>query len=319
MSAAARAAPALVLVLAIGGCTGATATKTTATTTTASGHPTPGSALSLDSGSDVGNGRPHVTFDGLMVRRRLAITLRVAPGRSLTAVWQTLDRAAGSHRTTLTPMSASVLDPADLARLAPDAVAALPAGATRATAEALTDPASAGGRAISSEVLSVDVVPVLVHDLRFTVATEHPAALARAIDREGILSDALGTYSTSLGRHELVIAYTGALLSDHLVESVRRGISRQANTTPTHVTVGPRSRAGTGVDLATEPAPAPAPEPALASAGHHHGDALVVVDPAGSPVLLAGAVLMLVQLLGLALVAFVVLRIRRTGRPREPT
>ncbi len=40
---------------------------------------------------------------------------------------------------------------------------------------------------------------MLVHDLRFTVRAADPAALTAALAREGILADALGSYSTSSG------------------------------------------------------------------------------------------------------------------------
>jgi hypothetical protein len=98
---------------------------------------------------------------------------------------------------------------------------------------------------------------VLVHDLRFRVSSAKPAVLAAAIAREGILADAMASYTTTLGRHRLDITYTGPLLSDELVGSVRAGIARRAHLAPTAVTISPRSTTGVGVDMAREPAPAP--------------------------------------------------------------
>ncbi len=53
------------------------------------------------------------------------------------------------------------------------------------------------------------VLQVLVHDLRFSIDTANPAALSAAVDREGILSDALGNYDTNVGNGVLSIDYTG--------------------------------------------------------------------------------------------------------------
>ena len=75
-------------------------------------------------------------------------------------------------------------------------------------------------------VQDYEVASVLVHDLRFTVTVSDPPALAAAIAREGILTDALGSYSTSGRGGRLEITYTGPLLSDALVEVVRGGIAR---------------------------------------------------------------------------------------------
>ena len=124
------------------------------------------------------------------------------------------------------------------------------------------------------------VAPVLVHDLRFTVRATNPSVMAAAIAREGILADALGDYSTSSGSGRLEITYTGPLLSDDLVELVRRGIARGEGVQPSSVTVSPRSTTGVGVDMAKEPLPAPVVEEEVA-APHGHGAAAL---PATAPV-----------------------------------
>ena len=204
-----------------------------------------------------------------MVRRRVVIALHSTSQADIASVRKQLRVAATRQHTRLSVISASVLDPADLDRLTPDLVVALPAGATRADAARLIDPAFAEGRRIAAEAQEFDVLPVLVHDLRFTVGTHDPVALARAINREGILADALGNYSATLGHHELEISYTGPLLSDHTVESIRTAMTRPANLAPPAVIVAPRSTTGAGVDMATEPKPAPAAIPAPTS--HHHG------------------------------------------------
>jgi hypothetical protein len=237
-------------------------------------RPQSSGAIVADDGSDLGNGRPAVTYDGLMVRRRVVIAVHPPSDADIALLRNDLDLAATRRHTTLSTISASVLDPAVLASLTPELVVALPAGTTRADAARLIDAAAAEGRPSTDEDKEYDVLPVLVHDLRFTVSTPDPAALSRAITREGILSDALGNYTTTLGSHRLDIAYTGPLLSDHLVESVRSGIARPGHLAPGAVAVAPRSTAGVGVDMAREPAPTPevitsAPDQQESTGGGH--------------------------------------------------
>ena len=165
----------------------------------------------------------------------------------------------------------------------------------RPTPGSLIAPAGAR-RAALPGVQDYEVASVLVHDLRFTVRAADPPALAAAIAREGILTDALGSYSTSGRGGRLDITYTGPLLSDALVEVVRGGIARGEGVPPSSVTLAPRSTTGVGVTLADEPAPAPVvdevagtrragpPRPGLAAAGHGPGApavAVVVVGPVG--------------------------------------
>jgi hypothetical protein len=110
-----------------------------------------------------------------------------------------------------------------------------------------------------------------VHDLRFAVRTTSPAALEESIAKEGILSDALGNYSTTLRTGEFDVTYTGPLLSDELINSVQNGMARAAHTKPEAVTVSSRSTAGVGVDMANEPAPSPGATEGPSD--HNHDDA----------------------------------------------
>jgi len=155
---------------------------------------------------------------------------------------------------------------------------------------------------------------VLVHDLRFTAGSANPAALAGAIAREGILSDALGSYGTTLGRHELEITYTGPPLSDDLVESVRDGIARRAGIQPAGVTVAPRTTTGVGVDMTKEPTPAPAPAIAEISTAHNHGTVLKEVVDSSQP----GAwVVYVVALAVMLILALVLLQLRRFNKATD--
>jgi len=269
MSRAVRVVSMLLLGFALSGCTVA-ATTTTVPTSKTTSQPSVG-VEAAEAGSDVGNNRPQVSYDGLMVRRRVVIAIHPTASADLTSLRKELDLAATRLHTTLSTISLSVLDPAVLEGLSPQLAVALPAGETLADARRLIDPAPAKGRAFP-EVAEYKVASVLVHDLRFTAHSANPARLAKDIAREGILSDALGNYTTTMGRRELDITYTGPLLSDDLVTSVRGGIARRAGIEPAAVSVSPRSVTGVGVDMAKEPAPAPAV--VAVSTAHQHSSAL---------------------------------------------
>ena len=304
MRTAVRATAVLIAALALSGCTTAAGTDPGA----------PATAIAPVN-SDVGNDRPLVTYDGLMVRRRVVVAMHAARTADLASLRSKLDLAAKRRHMTLSTLSASTLDPGVLERLAPDLVVALPSGATRADAGRLVESAFAGGGRIVPSVPHIEVLRVLVHDLRFTVATAHPAALAEAIAREGILTDELGNYAATPGAQKLSIAYTGPLLSDHSVQAVRIGIARPAHIAPRGVTVSARSTTGSGVDMSKEPLPAPAVLPS-ATSGHQHGAALATVGasplangwPFAALGLVAGAGL------GLALVLLLRKRIYRPDR-----
>jgi hypothetical protein len=266
ISRALRVVAVLLMGFALTGCTVEAATPA-ATSTPAR----PVAVVASEAGSDVGNNRPHVTYDGLMVRRRVVIAIHPTAGADLAFLRSEMDDAAARLHMTLTTVSTSVLDPAVLENLAPELAVAIPAGKTLADARRLIDPAPAEGRRFR-EVAKYDVASVLVHDLRFSAPSANPVGAANDIDREGILSDALGSYTTTIGRRELDVTYTGPLLSDDLVQSVRVGIARGAGILPSAVTVAPRSTTGVGVDMAKEPAPAPVA--INVATVHNHGAAL---------------------------------------------
>jgi hypothetical protein len=266
ISRALRVVAVLLMGFALTGCTVEAATPA-ATSTPAR----PVAVVASEAGSDVGNNRPHVTYDGLMVRRRVVIAIHPTAGADLAFLRSEMDDAAARLHMTLTTVSTSVLDPAVLENLVPELAVAIPAGKTLADARRLIDPAPAEGRRFR-EVAKYDVASVLVHDLRFSAPSANPVGAANDIDREGILSDALGSYTTTIGRRELDVTYTGPLLSDDLVQSVRVGIARGAGILPSAVTVAPRSTTGVGVDMAKEPAPAPVA--INVATAHNHGAAL---------------------------------------------
>ena len=294
---------AAVLALALGGCS-------TGTQGPAAGPSPPGTVLSAgggsEGGSDVGNDRPQVSYDGLMVRRRVVIALRPAPDTDVAVVREVLERAAARSHVALVAVSPDVLDAATLEELSPELVLALPPGWTVADAAAVVAAGSAGGRTLPG-VEGSRVATVLVHDLRFEVRSSDPQRLSRSIAREGILSDALGSYTSVTGRGRLAITYTGPLLSDELVAVVRSGIARRAGTPSGQVVVAPRSSTGPGVDIGAEPAPPPVV--AAVTSGHDHVQTLTASAPSSSRASWTSAYLALVT--GGCLLAMVLLRIRR--------
>ena len=308
MSRVLRVLTVLWLGLAVTGCSVQAATPA-ATSTPARST----AVVAAEAGSDVGNDRPQVSFDGLMVRRRVVIAIRPTDGADLGVVEKEIDLASARLHLTLSTISTSVLDPAVLENLTPELVLAFPAGTTLTEARRLIEAAPGQPRRFHGEA-TYQVSTVLVHDLRFTAGSANPAALASAIAREGILSDALGNYTTTLGEHELEITYTGPLLSDNLVESVRGGIARRAGIQPDRVTVSPRTTTGVGVDMAKEPTPAPAPAIAEISTAHNHGTVLKEVVDSSQP---GSRVVYVVVLAVMLVLALVLLQLRTFKRATD--
>lgn len=205
--------------------------------------------------SDRGNDRPPVSYDGLMVRRRVVVAVQPAQDAQLEKLRAALSSAAGRLVLALSPVSPDVLSARVLQETVPRLVVALPADATVADGGRLVNLAFGQDLAFPG-LEDVHVTQVLVHDLRFTASSANPGALAEAIEREGILADALGNYDTRAGDSELEFSYTGPLLSDKTVQAVRAGVAHAAGNTPDDVTVAPRVATGTGVDMDKEPADA---------------------------------------------------------------
>jgi hypothetical protein len=269
MSRAGKLGAAGLLVLALGACTAGPP---------APAPPSPSAApsaapVSFETGTDVGNGRPTVSHDGLMVRRRTVIAVHPAPDARLGTLRTKLEETGTAGGIALSDISPDVLEPAILEHLSPDLILALPPQSTSEDAEKLAELAF-GPEGSNPSVEHVHVATVLVHDLRFRVAAADPAAVAKSIAEEGILSDALGNYSTSLEGGALTVGYTGPLLSDALVESVRNGMARAAGVGSADVALAPRSTTGEGVDLALEPDPALEPEPSPEDSEDHSHDAV---------------------------------------------
>jgi hypothetical protein len=250
---------------------GCLALATAAAAVLVAGYATgPGSPAPTDTGqvggSAVGNARPLVTYDGLMVRRCQAVAVYPAVRGSAATLRSALHAVAKAAGSPLRDLPADVLSAATLEVAVPDVVACLPAGQGAADAERLLAVALPGADHQAAE-------PVLVHDLAFSVhpRSSNVGVLSDALDREGVLADALGSYELagSGPTGDLVVGYTGPLLSDGEIELLREAIARPAGTTAAEVGVRPRSVEGVGVELSQEPAAAEVTR-TRAPTGHLH-------------------------------------------------
>jgi hypothetical protein len=215
--------------------------------------------ISQEVGDSVaGNGRPTViTYGGLMIRRCQAVLLYEKVVGSAETLRRELHAAAKLDGLSLTDLPADVLSPATLERPAPEVVACLQSADGAPAARRLLAARLPGVRLRGTE-------SVLVHSLTFSLRPAHltPQRLAAAIDRDGILTDTLGTYGLRVAdpSGRLMVSYTGPLLSDREIDEVRAAIARPDQASSALVGVAPASTAGPPIDLATEPPPAQAVE-----------------------------------------------------------
>lgn len=214
-------------------------------------RPTSGLA-SDEEASDIGNGRPTVSYDGPLVQRRVVLAVTTPTDAAAPAMRFGLEERAHAAGVTLTDISPDVLPAGVLEQAVPQLTLLLPMGVSEGDARALLDEATE-----SNSPAQYFVLTVLVHDVIFEVPSTDSATLADAIAREGILSDALGNYDTELGADTLGVTYLGTLLGDEVVDSVRNAMARPAGTTPTRVAVTAGTPGQAGVDVAAEPIPKP--------------------------------------------------------------
>jgi hypothetical protein len=202
------------------------------------------------SNDELGDARATTTHDGPMVRRRTAIAIHPLAGADRDLLRRQLEDTANiEHLAPLTDATFAVFSPNLLHYLVPEMTVVLPEGATSADAEYIMNDHTFSG-------LGFYVVePVLVHDLAFSVVPVGvtPADVGTLIQREGVLTDVLGRYTTDVKPAGVVFEYFGAILSDSEVLSVQQAIARAAGVGVTGVTVGP-VLGGPGVAVANEPA-----------------------------------------------------------------
>ena len=127
-------APAVLLAFSLAGCTGGVQASPTA-------NPAPSAPASsaaaadrvlaqAEEGQDLGNGRPTVSYDGLMVRRRVVVAVHTALDADIASIRKRLDAAAAARGTALSAISPDVLEPAVLQQMVPEVIVALPPTAT---------------------------------------------------------------------------------------------------------------------------------------------------------------------------------------------
>lgn len=99
-------APAVLLSFSLAGCTGGVQTAPAGnpapipppSTTTAAGNTADRVLAQAEDGQDLGNGRPIVSYDGPMVRRRVVIAVHTDPGADVAGIRKRLD-ALGNYST----------------------------------------------------------------------------------------------------------------------------------------------------------------------------------------------------------------------------
>ncbi|MEV6492421.1 hypothetical protein AB0M20_27935 [Actinoplanes sp. NPDC051633] len=202
--------------------------------------------VAVVSGDDTGDGQATTTFDGAMVRRRAAIGIHPAKGADrATITGQMNAMAAGEKLGPLEPATFAVFSSTMLEFLVPEMTFVAPEGVSVESAEAMMRDHQ------PSDIAFYLVQPVLVHDVTFAVipkAGVTPAAVAAAEDREGILTDVLGKYRTTVQRSGVTVRYFGALLSDVSIGSVRASMGRAAGVPAEQVQVSANSPLA-GVEL----------------------------------------------------------------------
>jgi hypothetical protein len=195
---------------------------------------------------DAGDRQATTTFDGAMVRRRAAIAIRPAPGADhdrITAELQAAARAAKVGE--LEPATFAVFSEEMLTYLVPEMTFVAPEDAAVSATEAMMRDRQ------PADVAFYLVQPVLVHDLTFAVipaAGVTPKAVKDRADREGVLTDSLGRYSTLVQRAGITVRYFGAILSDGQIRTVREALGRAAGVPAARVHVS-ANEPGPGVEL----------------------------------------------------------------------
>jgi hypothetical protein len=213
------------------------------------------------SDDDAGDRQATTTYDGPMVRRRVAIALHVAEGADQNLIRRQLRSVAAREKVgPLSEASFAVFSEDMLTYLVPEMTMVLPEGTTTEDGEVMMRDHSFTG------VTFHLVQPVLVHDLTFAVIPHGvtPDQARTREDVEGVLSDSLNHYTTTVQRSGLTVRYLGAIISDRQVQVVREAMARAAGVTAAQVAVE-ASMPGPGVDLS-------AGTPVLTDdlASHHH-------------------------------------------------
>ncbi|GLW28953.1 hypothetical protein [Actinoplanes regularis] len=204
---------------------------------------TPAEAATIS--DDAGDELATTTFDGPMVRKRAAIAVHPAKGADRAHIAAELRAAAKSDGLgELSDATFAVFSADMLKYLVPEVTLVLPEGVTVQRAGAFMRDHQ------PADVAFFVTQTVLVHDITFAVMPNGvtPAEAAKRQDAEGILSDSLNHYVTSVQPAGLTVRYFGALLSDGQIGAVREAMARASGTSADRVTVSANGP-GPGVEL----------------------------------------------------------------------
>jgi hypothetical protein len=196
---------------------------------------------------DSGDEQATTSFDGPMVRKRVAVAIHPAKNADLAHIRAELQAVATAKGSVgkLTEATFAVFSENMLEYLVPELTFVLPEGVSVSRAEALMRDHQ------PADVAFYVVQPVLVHDLTFAVvpgAGVTPAQARTAQDSEGILSDSLNHYVTTVQPAGVTVSYFGAVLSDETIGTVRDAMGRAAKVAPDRIQVS-ANEPGPGVDL----------------------------------------------------------------------
>lgn len=209
-------------------------------------RPEAAAAVTEDRG-DSGDEQVVTTFDGAMVRQRAAVGVLPARGADPAHVRAELQAAAKGTVGTLAEATFAVFAPGVLELVVPEITFVLPENVTLSRADAFMRDHQ------PDDVAFFVVQPVLVHDVTFAVipaAGLDPATVRDREESEGILTDELNQYVTSVQPAGLTVRYFGAVLSDSTIQSVRDALGRAAQVPADRVQVT-ANLPGPGVDLST--------------------------------------------------------------------
>jgi hypothetical protein len=186
------------------------------------------------SNNDAGDELAVTTYNGPMVRYRVAVAVHLLAGTDVGRVKRQMSAAAPAERIgTLTESTFAVFSPELLNYLVPELTIVLPENSTLADGERLMRNHSYPG------VGYYLVDSVQVHNITFTVFSSTPHVVHAQVDKEGVLTDSLGKYATTETASSVSFRYFGAVLSDSQVLSDRESIARAAGVDVSKVMISP--------------------------------------------------------------------------------
>jgi hypothetical protein len=209
------------------------------------GTPEPAVAVVADRG-DAGDEQVLTTYDKAMVRERAAIGIVPQKGASEAHIRTEMQALARANKLgPLTEATFAVFSEEMLVFVVPQISFVLPENISVTRAEALMRDFQ------PADVAFYLTENVLVHDITFAVvpaAGVSPAAVRDREDAEGIITDDLNHYVTTVQPAGLTVRYFGSVLSDKTIQSVRSAMGQAAQVSADRVQVS-ANLSGPGIDL----------------------------------------------------------------------